>query len=174
MASNKPFDHTAHAEHRWRRLMNVDLSHYLGFSFVAGGLHIAKSMALRHRSKGMAFLRKKAFEKLPKLMIFPLIVGIPGAELLLWGASYINNNKGKDTSEAARDTRLVPAAFVLYGTALNSVHPLDGRLRRLRTWIRPFKWGVVGWGIDGAISKYRATSSKLKTPVPADADKQAR
>ncbi|POM60128.1 hypothetical protein PHPALM_31057, partial [Phytophthora palmivora] len=145
---SKVFDHAAHAQHRWRRFLNHDSKNYAGFSVMAGRLQFAKVVSSHKRAKGIAYLTKKTAEKLPKLMVYPLVLGVTGAELLVWGTSYFNDGKDNDTSKVARDAKLAPAAFAVYGTTLNSVYPLVGRWRRVRGWLRPIKWGAIAYNSD--------------------------
>ncbi|EGZ13794.1 hypothetical protein PHYSODRAFT_562305 [Phytophthora sojae] len=167
MSAAKAFDHAAHAQHRWRRFLNHDSKNYAGFSVMAGGLQFAKAVSSHKRAKGIAYLTKKTAEKLPKTMVYPLVLGVTGAELLIWGASYLNDGKDDNSSQVARDAKLAPMAFAVYGTTLNSVYPLVGRWRRVRTWFRPVKWGAVGLAIDYAVTKISAAGSKTQTQTPA-------
>ncbi|KAE8903464.1 hypothetical protein PF005_g15108 [Phytophthora fragariae] len=170
--SAKVFDHAAHAQHRWRRFMNHDSKNYAGFSVMAGGLQFAKAVSSHKRAKGIAYLTKKTAERLPKTMVYPLVLGVTGAELWLWGASYLNDGKDDSTSQVSRDARLAPAAFAVYGTTLNSVYPLVGRWRRVRTWLRPIKWGAVGLAIDYAVSKISESGAKTQTPALLETGKE--
>ncbi|EEY55704.1 protein kinase [Phytophthora infestans T30-4] len=167
MTPSKVFDHAAHAQHRWQRFVNRDSKHYAGFSVMAGGLQFAKAASSHKRAKGIAYLTKRTAEKLPKLMVYPLVLGVTGAELLVWGTSYLNDGKDEETSKVARDAKLAPAAFAVYGTTLNSVYPLVGRWRRVRGWLRPIKWGAIGLGIDYAVAKLTAEREKTQTQTPA-------
>ncbi|KAF4036960.1 hypothetical protein GN244_ATG10942 [Phytophthora infestans] len=167
MTPSKVFDHAAHAQHRWQRFVNRDFKHYAGFSVMAGGLQFAKAASSHKRAKGIAYLTKRTAEKLPKLMVYPLVLGVTGAELLVWGTSYLNDGKDEETSKVARDAKLAPAAFAVYGTTLNSVYPLVGRWRRVRGWLRPIKWGAIGLGIDYAVAKLTAEREKTQTQTPA-------
>ncbi|GMF24724.1 unnamed protein product [Phytophthora lilii] len=172
MSPNKTFDHAAHAQHRWRRFLNHDSKNYAGFSVMAGGLQFAKVVSSHKRAKGIAYLTKKTAEKLPKLMVYPLVLGVTGAELLVWGTSYFNDGKDENTSQVARDAKLAPAAFAVYGTTLNSVYPLVGRWRRVRGYFRPIKWGAVGLAIDYAMTKVMAGQSKTQTPALLGPEKE--
>jgi hypothetical protein len=172
MAPSKTFDHAAHAQHRWRRFLNHDSKEYAGFSVMAGGLQFAKVVSSHKRAKGIAYLTKKTAEKLPKLMVYPLVLGVTGAELLVWGASYMNDGKDDNASQVTRNATLAPAAFAVYGTTLNSVYPLVGRWRRVRGWLRPIKWGLVGVAVDYAFTKIMAGQSKTQTPALLEAEKK--
>ncbi|KAH7471003.1 hypothetical protein PRIC1_003190 [Phytophthora ramorum] len=169
---SKTFDHAAHAQHRWRRFLNHDSKHYAGFSVMAGGLQFARVVSSHKRAKGIAYLTKRTAEKLPKLMVYPLVLGVTGAELLVWGASYLNDGKDDNTSQVARDAKLAPAAFAIYGTTLNSVYPLVGRWRRVRGFFRPIKWGLAGLGIDYAATKLMTDQSKTQTPALLEPKKE--
>lgn len=172
MTPTKVFDHAAHAQHRWRRFLNHDSQSYAGFSVMAGGLQFAKAVSSHKRAKGIAYLTKRTAEKLPKLMVYPLVLGVTGAELLVWGTSYFNDGKDDETSQAVRNAKLAPAAFAVYGTTLNSVYPLAGRWRRVRGWIRPLKWGAVGLALDYGFTKLTAGQSKTQTPALLEVDKE--
>ncbi|CAH0481572.1 unnamed protein product [Peronospora belbahrii] len=91
-------------------------------------------------------------------MMYPLVLGVPGAELLAWGASYLNHGKDNNSSKVARNATLVPAVFTVFGKTLNTVHPLVGRLRRLRGWFRPVKWGAIGLVLDNVVLRKLITA----------------
>ncbi|KAG7380451.1 hypothetical protein PHYPSEUDO_007225 [Phytophthora pseudosyringae] len=158
MTLGKAFDHAAHAQHRWRRFLSHDSKSYAGFSVMAGGLQFAKVVSSHKRAKGIAYLAKKTAEKLPKVMVYPLVLGVTGAELLVWGSSYVSD-------DGARNAKLAPAAFAVYGVTLNSVYPLVGRWRRVRGWLRPVKWGAVGLGLDYAFTTLTAGQTQTQTPA---------
>uniref|UniRef100_M4BXG2 Uncharacterized protein n=1 Tax=Hyaloperonospora arabidopsidis (strain Emoy2) TaxID=559515 RepID=M4BXG2_HYAAE len=162
-ASSKNFDHKAHAQHRWQRFWDHDSKGYAGFSFMAGGLQLAKVIT-SHKKAGITFLAKRATAALPALVGYPLVIGIAGAELLVWGSSYFNASKNEGTSRITRDAKLAPAAFAVYGTTLNVVYPLAGHFRRVRSWFRPVKWGALGLVLNHAISKVSAISQD-KEPI---------
>lgn len=163
--ARKAFDHARHARHRWKNFVDHDSKNYVGFSTMAGGLQFAKVVSSHKRAKGLAYVAKKTAEKLPKLMIYPLVLGVTGAELLVWGASYANDGEDADTSQVVRDAKLAPAAFAVYGTTLNQVYPYVGRWRRVRSFFRPVKWGLVGLAIDYAVTKAMATGSNAQALV---------
>ncbi|CAI5734616.1 unnamed protein product [Peronospora destructor] len=158
MSTSKAFDHAGHAQHRWRRFINHDSKGYASFSIMATGLRFVKVVALNKRTKrGIAYVTKRTVTKLPKLMVYPLVLGATGAELLAWGASYLNHDKDDKINKVTRNATLVPAAFAVYGTTLNSVYPLVGPLRRVHGWLRPIKWGLVGLVVDNVVTKISRT-----------------
>ncbi|CAI5706365.1 unnamed protein product [Peronospora effusa] len=166
MSMSKPFDHASHAQHRWRRFLTHDSKGYASFSIMAIGFRFVKVVALNKRTKkGIAYFTKRTVKKLPKLMVYPLVLGATGAELLTWGASYLNHDKDDKTSKVARNAKLAPAAFAVYGATLNSVYPLVGRLRRVRGWLRPIKWGFVGLVVDNVVTKVSTTRSKVNNAL---------
>ncbi|RLN55662.1 hypothetical protein BBJ28_00008978 [Nothophytophthora sp. Chile5] len=115
-----------HAQHRWRHFVDRDSKTYMGLSAMTGGLQFAKVVGAGHRAKGIAYVAKRSAEKLPKLLIYPLVLGVTGVELFVYGASYFedNNKDGESQSVVARDASLAPAAFAVYGATLNQVYPL--------------------------------------------------
>ncbi|KAF4319939.1 hypothetical protein BBO99_00005741 [Phytophthora kernoviae] len=164
----KVFNHANHARHRWKNFMDHDSKNYMGLSTMAGGVQLAKAMGGRKRSKGIAYVIKKTAEKLPRLMVYPLVLGVTGVELFVWGASYFGDDEtDENISRVTRNAKLAPAAFAFYGVTLNQVYPYDGRWRRVRGFLRPVKWGAVGLAIDYVITNgltARSEAQKLVEP----------
>ncbi|RLN94765.1 hypothetical protein BBJ28_00005283 [Nothophytophthora sp. Chile5] len=156
-----------HAQHRWRHFVDHDSKTYMGLSAMTGGLQFAKVVGAGHRAKGIAYVAKRSAEKLPKLLIYPLVLGVTGVELFVYGASYFEDSSKDSESQSvvARDVSLAPAAFAVYGGTLNQVYPLVGRWRRIRGWLRPLKWGAVGVALDMAITRGLAARIETQTLV---------
>ena len=172
-ASSKTFDHRSHAQHRWQRFWSHDSKGYAGFSVIAGGLHLAKTISSHKKTTaGVAFLAKRLTMALPTLTVYPLVLGITGAELLVWGTSYFSAKKDESASRVTRDAKLAPAVFAVYGTALNTVYPFAGPFRRVRAWARPVKWGALGLVLNAALSKITAASSQDKDSALQRVEKQ--